>query len=48
MINNTGRKLKNGRPAGRGLGKSPSDFIKSRNTQRGWVIDHRTGLRIYR
>ena len=42
-----GRKLKNGRPAGRGLGKSPREFIQSRNTKRGWVIDHKTGLRIY-
>ena len=44
----TGRKLKNATPRGRGLGKSPTQFIQSRNTQRGWVIDPKTGLRIYR
>ena len=46
-MKSTGRKLGNGKPAASGLGKSPTQFIQSRNTKRGWVIDPKTGLRIY-
>ena len=40
-------RMGNRKPAGRGKGCTPLEYRQRRNSQRGWVIDPRTGLRIY-
>jgi hypothetical protein len=37
------RQLKNGKPAGKGKGCTPAEFIQ----RRGWKLDPKTGLRVY-
>ena len=36
-----------GRGRTQGIGRNPDDFKAWRDTQRGWYIDHTTGLRRY-
>ena len=40
-------RMGNRKPAGRGLGCTPLEFTQRRNTKRGYVLDPKTGLRLY-
>lgn len=40
-------RMGNRKPAGRGKGCSPLEYIQRQRTKRGYVLDPRTGLRVY-